>query len=161
MSDFHPDSIVLETTGMANPFNLLDELAEVEEIVRFDSVITLVDGVNLYRTLASSDIAHDQIRAADIVLLNKTDQLTAKQVEENKVRIARINLHALVFTTAHGDINPALIYNAELVSLGGGSPTLPTHGDHATHQHEQIGVHTIRSIHWLLSGFLICDLTCR
>ena len=122
MSDFHPDSIVLETTGMANPFNLLDELAEVEEIVRFDSVITLVDGVNLYRTLASSDIAHDQIRAADIVLLNKTDQLTAKQVEENKVRIARINLHALVFTTAHGDINPALIYNAELVSLGGGQP---------------------------------------
>ena len=158
MTDFHPDYIVLETTGLANPLNLLDELAEVEEIVRFDSVTTLVDGVNLYRTLASSDIAHDQIRAADIVLLNKTDQLTAGQIEENKMRIARINPHALVFTTTHGDVNPALIYSPELSPTAGGSAITHAHGSHATHQHEQIDTHSISFSHALSMNRLTAAL---
>ena len=143
MSDFHPDYIVLETTGLANPFNLLDELAEVEEIVRFDSVTTLVDGLNMASTLESSGIAHDQIRAADIILLNKKDQLTEEQIEENKKRIDRINPHAMVFITSHGDINPALIYNAEPMSLDNGTKATHAPGNHATHQHEQIDTHTI------------------
>ncbi len=147
MSDFHPDYIVLETTGLANPFNLLDELAEVEEIVRFDSVTTLVDGLNLASTLESSSIAYDQIRAADIILLNKKDQLTAEQIEESKKQIARINPHAMVFTTSHGDINPALIYNAEPIPLDTGGKATHAPGSHLTHQHEQIDTHTIAFSH--------------
>ncbi|BBO83788.1 P47K family cobalamin synthesis protein [Desulfosarcina ovata subsp. sediminis] len=158
MSDFHPDYIVLETTGLANPFNLLDELAEVEEIVRFDSVTTLVDGLNLAPTLESSSIAHDQIRAADIILLNKKDQLTAGQIEESKTRIARINPDALVFTTSHGDINPALIYNADPLPVAAGAKSKPVVGKHATHRHEQIDTHTITFSHPLAMKHLTAAL---
>jgi len=113
MGEFHPDYIVLETTGLANPLNLLDELAEVAEMVRFDSVTTLVDGANLAASLTHTTVARDQIRAADVVLLNKADLLDDTELGAVQEVIAGINGVAPIVPTIRGDINPALLYGEE------------------------------------------------
>ena len=139
MGEFHPDTIVLETTGLANPLNLLDELAEVADLVRFDSVTTLVDGVNLDSALADSHVAREQIRAADAVLLNKADLLDAAAIDRITALVRQINPAAPVIPTVQGDINPALLYGDDPESLAAmasdGGPAGHQHGPDHRHDH--------------------------
>jgi G3E family GTPase len=114
LSSFHPDYIVLETTGLANPYNLLDEISEVDEFVRFDSITTMVDGLNVDRSLGSYEVAREQIKAADILLVNKKDLLSEIQFQKIIQKLKKINPVAPILSTLHGDINPALIYGVNL-----------------------------------------------
>ena len=113
LSSFQPDYIVLETTGLANPYNLLDEISEVNEWIRFDSITTLVDGLNIEQTLNTYDVAGDQIKAADIILLNKTDLLIKNLVGDIGGQLKELNPSAPILPTVRGDINPALIYGVD------------------------------------------------
>jgi G3E family GTPase len=113
LSSFHPDCIVLETTGLANPYNLLDEISEVEDLVRFDSVTTMIDAMNIEKTLADYDVARDQIKAADILLVNKTDLVTKGQRISIYQKLRDIQPAAPMISTVHGDVNPALIYGVD------------------------------------------------
>jgi G3E family GTPase len=113
LASFHPDYIVLETTGLANPYNLLDELSELDEWVRFDSITTMVDGLNIEQSIRAYEVARDQIKAADIILLNKTDLLAKNLIGKISSRLKAINFSAPILTTVRGDINPALIYGVD------------------------------------------------
>jgi len=113
LSSFHPDYIVLETTGLANPYNLLDEISEVDELVRFDSITTVVDGLNIEQSLDTYDVALDQVKSADILLVNKKDLLTENQLQKLSQKLKEINSAAPILSTQHGDINPALIYGVD------------------------------------------------
>ena len=114
LSSFHPDYIVLETTGLANPFNLLDEISEVEELVKFDSVTTMVDGLNVETSIEDYEVAKLQIKAADILLLNKKKLLNKKQIRKINSRLRELNPNAPIIATDYGDINPALLYGVDL-----------------------------------------------
>ena len=113
LSSFHPDYIVLETTGLADPYNLLDEISEVNELVRFDSITTLVDGLNIDKSLEDYQVVKNQIKAADILLLNKKDLLDEIQLKEIHQKLREINPGAPILSTTKGDINPSLIYGID------------------------------------------------
>ena len=113
LENFSPDYIILETSGLANPLNLLEDTAELGEVVRFDSTVTLVDALNLEAALVGSPIAADQIRAADVVVLNKRDLVDDAHLETVRRRVQVINPRALQFDTIQGDLNPALIFDAD------------------------------------------------
>jgi len=51
LGSFSPDTIILETSGLANPKNLFDELEELAEWVRFDATVTVVDALNFNASL--------------------------------------------------------------------------------------------------------------
>jgi G3E family GTPase len=74
-ADPPPDAILVETSGLADPFPVLSELAHssLVESVQVDGVITVVDAENFDRNLDSAEAAFQQITAADILLVNKTD----------------------------------------------------------------------------------------
>jgi G3E family GTPase len=109
LSELQPDIIVVETTGLANPFNLLDDMAELADLIRFDSVITVVDAINAPRTLEDEPVAIEQVRGADVLLLNKQDLVDAAHLQEMTGRLRRVNPHAPIFTTTKGEIHPSLI----------------------------------------------------
>lgn len=110
---FSPKVIVLESTGLANPFNILEELDALRPLVRLDSVTTLVDAANAPALLETSDIAVCQIKAADIILLNKCDLVTDRERSELSRRIRALNSRALMAETEHGTINPATLYDSD------------------------------------------------
>ena len=112
LEKFSPDFIILETSGLTNPLNLLEDMAELGEVARFDSLVTMVDAVNLEAALAGSPIAADQIRAADVVVLNKLDLVDDRWMETIERRVRGINPRAPRFRTVQGDLNPALIFDA-------------------------------------------------
>jgi G3E family GTPase len=113
LESFSPDTIILETSGLANPLNLLEDMTELGEVVRFDSTVTLVDALNLDAALADSPIASDQIRAADVIVLNKRDLVDDARLEAVRRRVQEINPRAPQFCTTQGDLNPALIFDAD------------------------------------------------
>lgn len=109
LANYYPDVIVLETTGLANPFNLLSEISELGELVKFDTVITTVDIVNFSVVASRSEILIDQVKAASEILLNKSDLAGKNEMSKLKNDIKKINADARIYECSHGDINPAIL----------------------------------------------------
>jgi len=113
LEHFSPDYIILETSGRANPLNLLDDLEALDDLLRFDSTVTIVDAANLDAALAQGPLAFDQIRAADIIVLNKRDLVDDGRLEALRRRVQEINSRAPQFCANQGDLNPALVFDVE------------------------------------------------
>ena len=111
-----PDTIILETTGVANPFNLLSEIDELDNLIDFDSIITIVDAKSYHKLLTSYNVFKDQIRAADVILLNKIDQLEQKEIERIENELHTQNRCASVIKTVKCGINPLVVTNSAHLS---------------------------------------------
>lgn len=110
---YNPDVVILETTGLANPFNLLNEIEEIRDLVRFDSITTVVDALNMKKCMKESNIVSEQIKAADIIVLNKTDLVEEEELKSVRKLIENLNSKVLEIDAVKGDINPALLYVAD------------------------------------------------
>jgi G3E family GTPase len=106
---YHPERIVLEATGLANPLNLLDELAGLNEFVRLDVIVTLVDALHVTEALGSSDVASDQIRGGDVIVLNKCDLAGDGMLANVKERLRALNEHAPIIETTFARVHPAML----------------------------------------------------
>jgi G3E family GTPase len=149
LEEFSPDTIILETSGLANPKNLLDEFDELAERVRLDAIVTMVDAVNFEAGIRNYEIAVDQIAAADVIVLNKTDLVDEARLEALRLALKQLNPRAPILASRRGDVNPAMIFDLderscveEKRSMPSGSGT----GHHKTHAHgnNQLDSRTIR-----------------
>lgn len=130
--DRMPDTIILETSGVANPMNLLHEIEDVKEMVRFDSVTTLVDVLSAYEMIPANELVRQQIISADIVILNKcTDR---KRTAETASLVAEINPNAMIVAVDGKNINFSMLYGTENES---GLAEVSAHRGH-NHHHEGI-----------------------
>ncbi len=146
VSEFQPDTIVIETTGLANPLNLLDDMIAVKDLVRFECTLTVVDALNIEQTLADYPLAADQIRAADILMLNKVDQVGPQPLQAITDQIRRFNPNAPLFQTVDGNLNPALVLEAE-GRLSGKETSRHLSQSHTTHRPDDVWSATIRIPH--------------
>jgi len=128
LEGFSPDYVILETSGLANPLNLLDEMAGLEDRIRFDCTVTVVDALNFDKALADYRIALDQIRAADVLILNKCDLVTDSRRRFLRQRLGEIKPNAPILEATQGDVNPALIVDVEegAAEAGERRPSIPT-----------------------------------
>jgi G3E family GTPase len=135
MESFSPDFVILETSGLANPLNLLDEMGDLEDTVRFDCTVTVVDALNFDEALADYRIALDQIQAADVLILNKCDLVSDSRLHSLRLRLHELKPNAPVLEATQADVNPALILDAEEGAAEAGErqppvPAGPTEGAH-------------------------------
>lgn len=143
LSSFDPDYIIVETTGLANPFNMLEEMEELTDLVRFDSILTVVDAPNAQQTLAEHPIAIDQLRAADIVMLNKRDLVDAGKLEAVMQAVKTHNSHAPVFPAVGGQLHPALVLDVD--DRPPRAAASKKHGlHHISHLHEGLWSQSVR-----------------
>ncbi|WP_347985117.1 GTP-binding protein [Methanonatronarchaeum sp. AMET-Sl] len=82
---FDPEVIILETSGVAS---LVPIFRTVEKYVDDIETITLVDLARYQDIIDAFEVVGNQIRAADLVLLNKKDLATDEEIQEieNEVR---------------------------------------------------------------------------
>jgi G3E family GTPase len=88
------DHILIETTGLADPGPVAQSFFwtdEIQDNLRLDSIVTLVDARHLDIHLNESREAREQVAFADIILVNKTDLVTEEELSELEARLKGIN----------------------------------------------------------------------
>lgn len=104
-----PEFIVLETTGLANPMNMLDEFQELGDLAELAAVISVVDAARFRDNLAASSVTAEQIRAADTVILNKCDLVSDSERSEIEALVQSINPLARVIAAVNGRVKPSFL----------------------------------------------------
>jgi G3E family GTPase len=101
------DAILVETTGLADPAPVAQTFFtddDVKRRTRLDSIVTVVDAKHVAQRLEDADEAEGQIAFADVILLNKTDLVSADELAKIEARIRAINPFAKVHHTVRSNI---------------------------------------------------------
>jgi len=104
------DGIIIETTGVADPVPVVQTFFMDEDIRAKafpDAVITVVDAKHLPLRLSDKGTvkeAEDQIAFADIILLNKVDLVTERELDDVENTIRAINPAAIIYRTERAAI---------------------------------------------------------
>lgn len=147
-----PDLIFIESTGIANPLEIIDEVTDASLIipVELKAVITVVDAPQLLELNRTSRgktyrLMKEQIRCANLLLLNKTDLLEELALQEVDALVRDWNPYASVLFTVFSQIDMRLIevleeegqaQNAEYVSHVHASHDEGDHDHDHDHAHE-------------------------
>lgn len=134
------DYLLIESTGISEPlpvaatFDFRDESGEsLSDVSRLDTMVTVVDAVNLLNDYASHDfikargeslgdeddrrLVHlltDQIEFADIIILNKVSDAGPERTDAARKIIRSLNADAKIFETDHSDIAAEVILDTGL-----------------------------------------------
>ena len=124
------DYLLIESTGISEPlpvaatFEFRDAAGEsLSDVARLDTMVTVVDAVNLLRDYSSHDFLRDrgetmgegdertlvhlltdQMEFADVVILNKVADAAATQVDAARKIIRSLNADARIIETNHCDV---------------------------------------------------------
>jgi G3E family GTPase len=96
------DAIIVETTGLADPAPVAQTFFVDENVGRrtkLDAVVTVADAKWLKDRLKDAPEAKNQIAFADVILINKTDLVSAEDLSEIEARIRGINPYAKLHRT--------------------------------------------------------------
>ena len=96
------DAIIVETTGLADPAPVAQTFfvdQDVSEAAKLDAVVTVADSKWLSERLKDAPEAKNQIAFADVILLNKTDLVSADELVAVEGQIRAINPYAKIHRT--------------------------------------------------------------
>jgi G3E family GTPase len=101
------DAIIVETTGLADPAPVAQTFFVDENVgkkTKLDAVVTVTDAKWLNDRLKDAPEAKNQIAFADVILINKTDLVSADELSEVEARIRGINPYAKLHRTQRAQI---------------------------------------------------------
>jgi G3E family GTPase len=136
------DAIIVETTGLADPAPVAQTFFIDENVgrrTRLDAVVTVADAKWLNDRLKDAPEAKNQIAFADVILINKTDLVSADELDEVEARIRGINPYAKLHKTERAKIplDAVLGRNAfDLDRILDIEPSFLEGDDHDHHHHE-------------------------
>lgn len=104
--DYAINRLIVETSGLADPGPVLQTFladADLLQQVYLESVITVVDAVNVHR-LEHDDIAAEQIAFSDLIVLNKAELADQTRLENVKARLRTLNPTARILPASHAQL---------------------------------------------------------
>lgn len=123
------DILLIESSGMADPSNMLKTIKDMEPYLKrpfnYRGLITLVDSTNVLRYIKTLLPLQNQIAAADLILVNKVDLVDQEQLKEIHVAIGEYQKDVPVVDTEYGGISLEQIREL-LHSRGHVSPSFNT-----------------------------------
>tara|TARA_R110000868_G_scaffold10900_11_gene52773 strand:- start:15621 stop:16625 length:1005 start_codon:yes stop_codon:yes gene_type:complete len=145
------DGIVIETTGLANPSPVIQTLV-IDQVIgaqcRLDSVLCVVDAVNIVTQLASGTDAADQVAFSDHIVLNKVDD-AALPIDDIEARLRRLNPFAPITRANRADVPAGAVVNRsgfDLERIAAQLDPLAPDGDGHDHNHNHIDATGIGSV---------------
>jgi len=146
-SDF--DTVIIETTGLAEPAPIVQAVyadERLREQFTLQGVVTVVDAKHIRGQLQETEEAAEQVAFADLVLLNKTDLVTAEELDSIEAELRRTNRLAKIARTRNSQTDIAEIFDLdrtmvapELLEGAAHAHDHYHHGhDHAHHAHRHL-----------------------
>lgn len=126
------DYLIVETTGIADPLPIALTFlgTELRDLTRLDAILTLVDAETFTEDHFESDAALNQISYGDIILLNKTDLVPEKKVNELEHIIRDVKAGARILRSQYGKVRLPLI-----LDVGFSPPELFASAKESSHHH--------------------------
>ena len=137
------DYLLIESTGISEPlpvattFDFRDENEQsLSDVSRLDTMVTVVDAANLIKNYSSTDFLKDkgevageadertlvdllveQIEFANVILLNKVDLVSEKELKIIRAVIRGLNAKAKIIETNHSKVAMNDVMNTNLYDL--------------------------------------------
>src|SRR5262249_52657100 len=110
------DYLVVESTGLADPLPVVLTFlrSEFRALVRVDSIVTVADADNFRLDFFESEAAHNQLRYADIILLNKCDLASPDRLCSIEDRVRAISQGVRIVRTTYCRVPLPLIISVGL-----------------------------------------------
>lgn len=112
-----PDVIWIESTGVAQPLEIMDGVTEASLYAKLElkNVITVVDSRQLLDRMRIGSgktfkLMKEQIRVANILVLNKIDLVHEGDLKELQEALADWNPYAKIILSAKAELDPAMLY---------------------------------------------------
>lgn len=157
-----PEHILVETSGLALPKPLLKafDWPPVRARLTVDGVIAVVDGRAVADGVFAADpeklaaerarqtgedhdepieeVFEDQVQAADLVILNKTDLLTPAELVSVGAEIARVLPRAVrIVPSSAGRVDPAVLIGLSAAAEDDLAARPSHHDDESDHEHDE------------------------
>ncbi len=113
MEKVKPDSIIIETTGVAEPDALVDDISQNLPQVRLDSIVTIVDADAMHRFPSIGHTGRVQIEMGDIILINKTDLVDKEVLAEVHNKIKELNNRAMFLEAVRCNVDTSIIFDTK------------------------------------------------
>jgi len=137
------DYLLIESTGISEPlpvattFDFRDENEQsLSDVSRLDTMVTVVDAANLIKNYSSTDFLKDkgevagegdertlvdllveQIEFANVILLNKVDLVSEKELKIVRAVIRGLNAKAKIIETKHSKVAMSEVMDTSLYDL--------------------------------------------
>ncbi|MBV7335463.1 GTP-binding protein [Chloroflexi bacterium TSY] len=109
-----PDSIIIETSGVADPKSVVVTLMlseQLNKVIEVNSVVTVVDVEQIQAIQAEHPkLAKSQIEVADLILLNKVDLIDQTELSKVTEMIQKIVPAARIVETRYANVPLGLIF---------------------------------------------------
>jgi len=131
------DYIIIEASGLAEPKELLRLLINSKNPhARFDSLVGVIDAETILDVAKKHPAFIEQLELADILILNKCDLVTKKQLEEVMGYLRFINSDVRIIQTEHGKVDARLLLSPDSSNSAVSQQlSLGEEHDHSTHLH--------------------------
>ena len=135
------DYIIIETSGLAEPEPIMQTFMTLKTDgfntpIKMDSLITLVDSLNLEKNILEYKVIGQQIELADVIVLNKVDGLSPVKIEELKLMVKAKNPYgSIVINDKHTPTNLFIETNTWNVNRLIDTDS-QDHVDHHPHDHD-------------------------
>ncbi len=135
----NPAFLVVEATGVAQPGDMVDIFFEppVSEFSRMKSLITVVDADFFEAREVLGSFYDNQIICADILILNKIDEVSSERLEKIEAVLHELNPEANILRSQYCAVDISELFRVELVNRHQRSQQL-----HHSNHHSQAGFHT-------------------
>lgn len=167
------DFLLVESTGISEPLPVAaafafsaDLGADLGELARLDTLVTVVDGPQFLHDFRSGDdladrdlgvdpvddrsiseLLADQVETANVIAINKTDRMTTDETARLTALLRKLNPEAKIAVTEFGRIPLELIFDTGLFDLERISQT-------AAWEQERTGGHTPETEEYGISSFV-------
>lgn len=110
------DHILVETTGIADPLPVAQTFLrpEFRDSLRLDAVVAVADAEHLSLDSFDSTAARQQLRHADVILVNKCDRVGEQPLDGVEARIRAVNPEARMLRTVRSAAPLPMILDVEL-----------------------------------------------
>jgi G3E family GTPase len=144
------DAIIVETTGLADPAPVAQTFfvdQDVAEATRLDAVVTVADAKWLSDRLADAPEAKNQIAFADVIILNKSDLVSAQDMDTVEARIRAINPYAKLHRATRCDVPLDAVLGRGAFDLERIIEIEPDFLEHGHHHHHDDDVQSLAIEH--------------
>ena len=128
------DALLVETSGLSDPGVVAQTflVPGLEESLRLDAVVILVDAANIESSLENWQAARRQICNADLLVVNKLDLLAPEEVPRITARLLNINPRVRALFCVNGKLPISLLLDIDAHREKAAEADDPLH-DHDLH----------------------------